>query len=151
VSISRRRAWDIAVCVLFWACIAKVGYWMVDRAPPFRLVSYEVPPAKRGGVASVTAVVERDTSRGCSASFSRYLFDSRGFRYALGNEESMTAEMIARMNARAPGRLQVAVPLPEAMAPGPARYVTDLRYVCNPSHFFRPIEVVMEVHLEVLP
>lgn len=148
--MSRTRIIEITICVLFWACIAQIVWWMADRSPPFMLDSYTVDPTKRGHVALITGKVRRDIHRGCSATFARYIFDSQGFRHALGNEEAMSAAGIKRMDAINPGVLRLAIPLPESMAAGPARYVTDLVYSCNPIHVFKPIHVLMEIPIEVL-
>lgn len=137
--------------MLFWASIALVSYWAADRAPPFVMEGYRINPVKRGGVFPMELIVRRDVTRGCSVEFSRYMFDSRGFRYSLGEQQVMGAEGIARMEALYPGRLKLLIPIPESMAPGMAKYMTDLSYICNPTHFVWPIRVLMEVDFEVTP
>jgi len=64
------------VCVLIW-----IGAMALDRAPPFKLLSYWTNQPKPGGTLVVRAKVHRDLDRECSVAFSRYLFDRFGARH----------------------------------------------------------------------
>lgn len=124
---------------------------MLDTKPPFRLLDYTATPTHPGGYSQINANVRRELDRGCSVKFNRYLFDSRGFRFDLGTEQEMSGPAISRLAAITPDALRIAVPFPKGIATGPARFMTDLRYVCNPIHRWRPITVQMEMIVEVLP
>ena len=73
--VPRLTLLGVLVCVLIW-----IGAMALDRAPPFKPLSYWTNQPKPGGTLVVRAKVQRDLDRECSVTFSRYLFD----RVALG-------------------------------------------------------------------
>lgn len=136
---------------LFWVCVSLAAVWAIDNRPPFRLESYEPVSAKRGEIAKISAKVERDLRRECSVKFTRYLFDSAGYRYELGQPQELSVTGLRQVAALSPDELRVSVLIPERMATGTALYMTDLQYVCNPFHVIRPVSMTMEIRIEVLP
>ena len=137
-------------CGLFWACAAVLAYWSVDRTPPFTLLSYSTEPVKRGGTALIKANVVRDVTRGCTVTYSRFLFDSRGFRYDLNEQQRMTAEAIKSLDKITPNVLSIAVPIPQDISVGRALFQSVLHYTCNPLQLIFPITVFMEVDFTIL-
>lgn len=122
------------------ALLAVLVVLALDREPPYRILSWEPMSARAGQSLEIRASVWRDTERRCSAAFSRYIFDSRGRRFDLGNSET-SAELISAMERTSPGRLNVVVSVPDGVAPGRAEMVTVLAYRCNALHYLFPIEV----------
>lgn len=56
------------------------------------------------------------------------------------------------MDSRDPGKLRLAVVVPESSPPGLAHLFTTLEYYCNPLHKLAwPIEVTMELDFIVEP
>jgi hypothetical protein len=141
--------------IVAWALLLSsfigLGLMVMDDSPPFETISYVSTPVKPGGVARFEAIVKRDLSRRCSVTFSRHAFDSTGLRLDLVPATSMTADALEGLERATPGRLRVAVGIPPFAAPGPARLVIPLSYVCNPWQAIRPIEMVMEMSFEILP
>lgn len=138
-------------CLMFWLCVGQLLAWASQHTPPFEVISYETASVKRGDTAFVVVKVKRDLGRKCYVTFSRYLFDSKGYRYAFGKEESMTPSGLTRLENLNPGELRLALPIPDSISPGTARYVTDLSYRCNPFHVLQPVAMTMEIPLEILP
>lgn len=138
-------AWTIIVLA-----IVVVLYFAADRAPPFAVLHTEPAQAMPGDHIVVRATVRRDSSRNCSAEFSRYLFDSAGTRFDLGHAIA-SSDMIATMDRQSPGRLAVSFRIPPPAEPGPARLRTVLEYTCNRTHKIMPIVVTTEMPLTVLP
>lgn len=127
-----------------------VLYFAADRDPPFSVLRVEPAEAPAGEFVVVRASVIRQASRGCSAEFSRYLFDSAGTRFDLGHAIA-SADMISTMERQSPGKLAVSFRIPPPAAPGPARLRTVLEYTCNRTHRVMPIVVTSEMPLTVLP
>lgn len=109
------------------AALCLVGYYAMDREPPFAIVSVLPAAAKPGEYITIQAVVRRDISRKCSADFSRYLYDASGARFDLGHSIA-SAEMIEQLERTSPNVLRISVILPETMAIGPAKLQTVLSY-----------------------
>ena len=141
-------AWLLCVPILWQA-----GVWLTDRSPPFAVIGPVVMKnAKPGEMAFFTAPVRRDLDRNCSVQFSRHLIDGRGIRFDLTKEPGMmTAAGLRAMDAAMGGYLRLAVDVPEAAAPGPAIFATDLSYACNPIHRAWPIEVSLEILFVIEP
>lgn len=137
----------VLVCVLIW-----IGAMALDRAPPFKLLSYWTNQPKPGGTLVVRAKVHRDLERECSVKFSRYLFDKVSARYKASGPQLMTPQALRNMDALAPGELNLQVPIPINFPAGPAVLTTVLEYRCNPlQDVVRPIPVEMNIPFEVLP
>lgn len=124
--------------------------WAFDRRAPFRVVGYDPIVAKRGESAAIRADVRRDMRRDCSVSFTRFLYDSKGVRFDIGDVREMSAATIRELNSRSPNELKFAVQMPPKMAAGEAELVTELKYVCNPLHVAWPIVLLMKNKIEVL-
>jgi hypothetical protein len=132
-------------------------FLILDRKPPFRVSPMEPIHVQAGQWAFLDVPVWRDDRRKCSATFSRYLFDSDGARFDLGTQQQASAAVIDRLETKTPGRLLVKVLLPPSkdeahphgLASGPASLVTSLFYVCNRAQILRPIEVETEIPLWV--
>lgn len=136
--------------VIILAALCLVGYYAMDRDPPFAVLSVTPSEAMPGQYVTIEAKVRRDTWRRCDAEFSRYLYDSSGARFDLGHSIA-SAEMIGKMDAASPGVLRVSVLLPASMAPGPANLETVLDYFCNKVHRAWPITVTTDLPFLVLP
>lgn len=132
-----------------WVLIA--GYWALDRTPPFTLAGYTIEDVRPGETTIVRATVKRDLHRGCSAIYSRYMYDRNGVKYNLEADREMSARAIEHMDQQTPDQLRAAVQVPNDFTPGNAIMVTDLRYKCNPLHTWWPIGVLMKMDVKVLP
>jgi hypothetical protein len=121
-----------------------------DREPPFHVVSVEPAHAHPGEVVVITARVKRDTTRNCSATMSRSIYDSTGAR-ADYPVTRFSDSMIDMMEKETPGMLRVALLVPMQATSGPARLVSVLDYRCNRVHSLWPIEVTTIMPFEVLP
>ena len=133
------------------ACALVALYWALDRTPPFVMTDYTVLNATRGETAYVNAKVERDTGRDCTVTFVRYLMDANKARHDIGGTQYMTAAALQQMERDMPDSLRLAVRIPADVPVGPAALVTALEYRCNPIHALYPIDVLLEIRLEVLP
>lgn len=147
--------WMQRYIIVSWAIIAAAalvaGYWALDRTPPFVLNSYTVFNASAGQTAFINAVVERNTGRNCNVTFTRYLIDAQRIRHDIGGTQYMTSAALHQMERDMPDSLRLAVKLPADMPTGPANLVTALEYRCNPVHGVYPMDVLLEMALEVLP
>lgn len=133
------------------AVLGQCTAWMLDRSPPFRLLSYWTNQPKPGGTLVVRAKVQRDLDRECSVTFSRYLFDKVGARHEASGPQMMTPKALRNMDALAPGELNLQIPIPTNFPPGPAMLATVLEYRCNPlQDVLRPIGVELNMAFEVL-
>lgn len=133
------------------AVLGQCTAWMLDRSPPFHLLSYQTNQPTPGGVLVVRAQVRRELDRECSVTFSRYLFDRFGARHEAGGPQLMTPQGLRSMDALAPGQLNVQAAIPINFPPGPATFNTVLEYRCNPlQDLVRPIGVEMVIPFEVV-
>ena len=139
----------VAQMMIVVGIIITIGY-AFDRDPPFRVIRVQPASARAGEFVTIDAEVMREADRMCSAEFSRYIYDSSLARYDIGSSVA-SAEMIARMEARAPGRLRVSVKLPENIAAGQAHLDIILVYRCNALHRLWPIDVTSVLPFTVLP
>ena len=133
------------------ACALVALYWALDRTPPFVMTNYTVFNASRGETAYVNATVERDVGRDCTVNFVRYLIDANKARHDIGGTQYMTAAALRQMERDMPDSLRLAVRIPADVPIGPATLVTALEYRCNPAHALWPMDVLLEMRLEVLP
>lgn len=145
----QRSAW--LAWALLVASMLGAGMMMADTEPPFRMLSYTVNSPRPGELLRVNAQVERQLDRGCSVRFGRYILDSTGTRMDVLDATQMTAAAVRGLDAVAPGRLSLAVRVPDHAAPGKAHLVTPLAYTCNAWHAIRPIETTMVVDFEIAP
>lgn len=136
--------------VIILLALVLVGYYAMDRSPPFAIVSVTPTQARPGDYVTLEATVRRDVDRRCSANFSRYLYDADGSRFDLGASLA-SADMIEALERSSPGTLRVSIRLPEIMAPGGADLQTVLLYRCNRVHSLWPIEVTTDIPFQVLP
>lgn len=133
-------------------CLLQVAWWLVDRVPPFRLIEATTNTPRPGEMLIVEARVHRDLKRDCSVTFSRYLFDSAGFRHESIGPQLMTPYALRTMDAMAPGQLNIRMQIPEGFPPGRGTVNTVLEYRCNPlQDLVRPIQVEMNIPFEVVP
>ena len=128
-------------------CVA--GAMSLDRQPPFEVLSVTPAFARPGETVVIIASVRRDVARNCSATFSRFIFDSKAARFELGNANA-TADTIRRMERRSPGMLTVAALIPLVAAPGPAVVETAIEYQCNVMHAIWPIAVTATLPFTIL-
>lgn len=153
--MARLTSWLERYIIVSWAILFLTGavgvMWAVDRTPPFVVKSYQVFNAKAGETAFVNAVVDREVERTCNVTFNRYLIDSQRIRHDLGGSQYMTAAALQQMEKEMPDSLRLAVKVPQDMPIGRAKLVTALEYRCNPLHMFWPMDVLLEMNLEVLP
>lgn len=149
-AILRRHSW--VAWTLNVATALTLLVFLVDRAPPFSVISVEPASAKPGDLVILRALVHRDTARDCSALFSRYVFDSRQVRFDdIARPTRASDAFIDHLERVDPGRLTLAFVVPAGMAPGPARVETVLHYRCNITHAVWPIEVTAQMPFTVLP
>lgn len=139
----------LARCIILGG-VTLVLYYAADREPPFYVISTEPAEVKAGEFVTLKSAVYRDVSRGCNTEFSRFLWDAHGARFDLGTSK-MSADAIAMMDRKSPGRLTLSVHVPTAVAPGPARLQTTIMYRCNRTHAWWPIETSVDMPFTVLP
>lgn len=148
-------SWLERYIIVSWMILAATlvvsAYWAFDRTPPFVLGEYSVFNARAGETAMINAVVSRNTGRNCTVTFSRYLMDSQRIRHDLGGTQYMTAAALQQMERDMPDSLRLAVKIPSDMPGGRANLITALEYRCNPVHAAYPIDVLLEMPLQVLP
>ena len=138
-----------AFCVIFGLVMI---LWAFDRTPPFELISYTVMPVKAGQTTIVRAKVNRSVERRCEVKYSRMFFDSKGTHYALTDSvQFMNAMAVEAYNEISPNELKFTVVIPHAASQGTGVIMTPLNYECNPIHQFFPIEMVLNMNVEVLP
>lgn len=63
--------------------------------------------------------------------------------------QAASADQIASIEARNPGRLAIVIELPLWITPGTAQLVTHLQYRCNPLHIVWPINVTTTIPFNV--
>jgi hypothetical protein len=143
-----RRSLLVAQVIIAFGVITAVAM-ALDRKPPFAVLSVAPAYASPGESVTIHALVSRDLSRRCSASFARYLYASDGSRRSLG-KSSASSDAVADAERRSPGALIVSVAVPADTPPGPAALVTSLEYRCNRVHSLWPIEVTTTLPFEVL-
>ena len=139
----------VANCIIILGLLAVV-YFAFDRAPPYSVLSVEPASARPGEMVKLRMHVRSDVSRQCSADLSRFVFDALNARYFLDHAQ-LSAELIAKMEARTPGIREIAIMVPSSAAPGPARMVSSLEYECNRVHSLWPIRVTTEAPFTILP
>ena len=140
---------------LLWLILALSAlggvYLSNDNTPPFVLRGYTVFNAPAGHVAFINGNAARDLKRDCSVKFSRFLMDSQRIRHEISSESTMSAEALRAMDREMGGALRLSIRIPPDAATGPASLMTVLRYRCNAIQEFWPIDVLLEMQLEVLP
>jgi hypothetical protein len=139
-----------AAKAMIFVSLGLLVLYAADREPPFEVLSVEPAEARPGDQITIYASVRRDVSRGCSAEFSRYVFDARGMRHDMGTSIA-SAQMIADMQRRTPGQLIVTFQVPANASPGQARLDSVLHYRCNKVHSLWPIDVTTSLPFMVLP
>ena len=153
--MTRITHWMDRYIIVSWMVIAGasavLAYWALDRTPPFALKNYTVFNSAAGQTAFVNASVERVLTRDCTVTFSRYLVDSQRIRHEIGGAQYMSSAALNQMEQDMPGALRLAIKLPMDMPVGPANLITALEYRCNPMHGLWPVEVLIQMKLEVLP
>lgn len=127
------------------AFVVEVVIWSVDRHPPFEVLATAPAMVAPGEIVDLVADVRRDTDRGCSARFTRHIYDGASSRHDLEGVQIINAEGIRDIERRTPGQLWVSVRVPSKATPGQASLVTNLDYTCNPLHGLWPIHVITEI------
>lgn len=145
-----RRLNPLMWLIVALSCIGAV-YLRMDNSAPFVLRGYNVFNAQAGQVAFINGNAARDLKRECSVKFSRFLMDSQRIRHEIPGESSMTADALRAMDREMGGALRLAIRIPADAAAGPAKLMTVLRYRCNALHELWPIDMLLEMELEVLP
>lgn len=150
----QRFAWIAKIALAGYVVVA--AYYVADRRPPFAVLHTEPAAAKAGQSVSILAQVWRDSSRECSAEYSRFAFDSQHVRFDLpinieGSRTFASAAMIIRIEDETPGTMAFSFIIPKGMASGSAFLQTELRYACNKMHWLWPIEVTTRIPFTVLP
>lgn len=135
---------------LLWGGLISLAVLLLDRNPPFEVTDVYPSSARPGEFVTIQARVHRDSDRHCDAEFSRYLFDSSGTRFDLG-QSLASASFIAALEAKSPGLLTVTVQVPSAAQPGLASLDTVLEYRCNITHSWWPIHVETSLPFEIMP
>jgi hypothetical protein len=144
----RTAQWTFAALALLG--VVQIAVWALDRRPPFVLLDVAPAVAVPGESVVITMAVRRDVSRHCAATFTRWVFDGKNVRIDLEGQQTMSAAGVANIEARAPGRLTVRVPIPISAFPGLAELVTDIDYVCNPLQKWWPINVISRAPFEIV-
>jgi hypothetical protein len=113
-----------------------LGWWTIDRAPPTNLQAQRVIEDEAqtpGG----RLLIEYTTHRYkvCSVVLEQVLFDSRGIRYILPEQE-YTVEP----GTNGAETFVLPVPIPDKFSAGPARFRAFRTYACNPiQRWFWPV------------
>ena len=140
---------SIAQAIIYIGALAFV-FLLLDRAPPFAVVSVEPASARPGEWVHIKARVRRDADRDCSAEISRYIYDADGSRFELGTSIA-SPELIRQLERTVPGELRFSMLLPAAIPPGDAAIVSVLNYVCHKPQVLWPIQVTTSIPFTVLP
>lgn len=146
ILMMERSLW-IAYAIIA-AALAQLGWWALDRHPPFELLKINTVEVHQN-VVRFNLNVRRDLERGCSVEFGRHLIDADGFRHDTSVGQIMDAPALAEMDRRMGGKLLLSMDLPAGFVRGPATMVTVLKYSCNPLQTLWPIQVQMTVPFEV--
>jgi hypothetical protein len=144
----QRFNWLPNIVLVFAICM--LAYWASDRREVFELKNFIWTVGPRGGVAFLDGQADRNLDRHCEVYYSRYMFDSRGYRWDLTGVLHMSAEAVEQMDREAPGRLRLTVPIPEGASTGPAKVVTMLTYTCNPIHRIWPVNQVLVIPITII-
>lgn len=136
----------ILICLSAWVLLM-----VLDREPPFKVLSSWTSQPKPGGVLVVRAKVHRQLDRECSVTFSRYLFDRFGNRHESTGPQLMSPKGLREMDAEAPGELNLQVHIPLNFPVGAGKLTTILEYRCNAlQDLIRPIGLEMNIPFEVI-
>ena len=127
------------------AFVIELVIWSLDRHPPFEVLAAAPAMVAPGQTVNLVADVRRDTDRGCSARFTRHIYDGAGSRHDLEGVQIINSDGIIDIERRTPGQLHVSLRVPSSATPGGASLVTNLDYTCNPLHGLWPIHVVTEI------
>lgn len=145
--------------VMIATAIVVLAFGLMDRDPPFALLSVQPASARPGDMVTIKASVRRDVERECDAEFSRYMWGLTPgpdlgkpieTRHILGTSFA-PHEMIAMMERTWPGGLVISERVPDTLLPGPAKITADIQYVCNKAHRLWPITVHMEMPFTIVP
>lgn len=136
--------------IFLWLGVASFAWLISDRDPPFDVVRVYPAEARAGEYVFIEADVQRDMTRLCSVDYSRRLYDSNGTRFPV-ESGSMDEDSIRELEQRSPGKLRIAVRLPEVMATGHAVLETNREYTCNKAHKWAPIKSRSVYPITVLP
>jgi hypothetical protein len=138
-----RLRWVATAMILL--CLGQIAAWAWDREPPFKLIGYSVErPVHVGGPLRITLAVQRDLTRQCDVTVSRWIVDGRKFLIYLP-QLAMDAHAIASLEQSSKDENRILLQMPDDAAPGNASYVTTLSYVCNPVHRFLPVRFSYEI------
>jgi len=148
--VTRQRAFTVIRCTLFWLCLALVGYWAVDDAPPYEVMQYTATNGRPGDRVTVDGAVKRDLSRDCTVDVRRYIVDSTGAEYE-SVKQTLDLAAVRERERLNPGRVKFAATLPMMIKPGIARHVVALSWRCNPLHYIFPVTRTIQYQFEVLP
>lgn len=139
---------------LAWTMIAlallQVGWWSINRSPPFELLSVSTSATVAGEYILIDAKVRRDPSRNCDVKYMRYITDAAGYRTELGGLQYMTDEAIDALEKETPGELHLAIRIPENVVSGNAVIGTVLSYACNPVQQVFPIQELINIPVRIL-
>lgn len=146
--------WVIAV-IGSLAMFGVLGHWALDRSPPFIQKHLDpIAPVHAGEEVIISADVERQHKRSCSATVFRELLDGNGILHSPFVEKAaLSAESIKAQDTREPNKLRRAFPLPDTLPAGKTSILSHLAYRCagNPLHAFWPILIDLEWTFQVLP
>ena len=150
----KRFVWMAQITLALYVVVA--AHYISDRTPPFAVLHVDPAEARPGEPITITAHVWRDSSRDCSAQFSRYLFDQQHIRFDLPADDAgrpyyASDKMIDRIEAETPGIVKITFTVPPGMGTGAALLQTELQYSCNQMHRIWPIEVTTRMPFTVLP
>lgn len=144
----------------FWwagACLlaSVLTYFAADRKPPFYQRHVDPIAAVRAGdEVLISADVEREHRRHCSATVYRELLDANGILHSpFVDRAILSAESIQAQDDREQNKLRRAFPLPDNLPAGRTSILTHLAYRCagNPLHLVWPILIDLEWTFQVLP
>lgn len=121
------------------------AWWAMDNKAPFEVLVVAPATVAPGGTVSIVAQVRRDLHRKCSVSFTRAIYDGKGFRHDLEGVQRWSAKDIEEVDAMYPGELRIRVPVPFGASPPSGRVRTSLDYVCNPWHWLFPLNVITDM------
>jgi hypothetical protein len=134
---------DLAMPAIRGMLVLLIGAtaWLgMDRSPPFKVLSVDHPPpvVAPGGPLFMRASVWRDTERACSVRVVSRMHFSDGARLELPQRQFTAAELLDQ-ERRTPGRVSVAMELPDWAPAGPGHVYVTRYYECNITHRLFPI------------
>jgi hypothetical protein len=127
------------------ASASLLGVWAGDRNPATESLVAEARPRQVPAGDFLRVAYEFRRYRLCPRDLQRTIFDGSGTRFDLGTQSRPVAGPVGRDSYVQP------IQVPDAAAPGEARYRVIILDYCNPLHRIWPLRRVIEIPFEIVP